>query len=198
MGRTTAVGGTVVRAWGSRIEQVFYAVAGSSRYCQRGNQNVSNTLTEQSDQVDAVEARIPAAPEAVVGSVPAAKPVAEAAAKVDADAPAEPAVDEAPAKPVKRAKSTAKKTRTVELTLTVTGTMDGDWQADLLHGTQRVVQGLTIPAIAVSRAAKELHEDIFSGIETVLEAARDQHRTRMEELEAELAKVKQALAELSD
>jgi hypothetical protein len=167
---------------------------------------VSNTLTEQSDQVDAVEAKIPAAPEAVVESVPAAKPVPESSVKPVADpsvkpvadTAAEPVQDEAPAKPVKRAKSTAKKTRTVELTLTVTGTMDGDWQADLLHGTQRVVQGLTIPAIAVSRAAKELHEDIFSGIETVLEAARDQHRTRMEELEAELAKVKQALAELSD
>lgn len=158
---------------------------------------MSNTLTEQSDQVDAVEAKVPAAHEAVVESVPAAKPVADEGAK-PAEAAAEPVAEEAPAKPVKRAKSTAKKTRTVELTLTVTGTMDGDWQADLLHGTQRVVQGLTIPAIAVSKAAKELHEDIFSGIETVLEAARDQHRTRMEELEAELAKVKQALAELSD
>jgi hypothetical protein len=160
---------------------------------------VSNTLTEQSDQVDAVEAKVPAAPEAVAESVPAAKPVADGApVKPSVEAAAEPVAEEAPAKPVKRAKSTAKKTRTVELTLTVTGTMDGDWQADLLHGTQRVVQGLTIPAIAVSKAAKELHEDIFMGIETVLEAARDQHRTRMEELEAELAKVKQALAELSD
>jgi len=159
---------------------------------------VSNALTEQSDQVDAVETTIPAAPKAVAESVPAAKPVPETSAKPVADTAAESVQEEAPAKPVKRAKSTAKKTRTVELTLTVTGTMDGDWQADLLHGTQRVVQGLTIPAIAVSKAAKELHEDIFSGIETVLEAARDQHRTRMEELEAELAKVKQALAELSD
>lgn len=139
---------------------------------------MSDTLTEQVDQVDAEELVAPEAP------VVAPEPVRE----------------EAPAKPAKqtRAKSTAKKTRTVELTLTVTGTADGDWQADLLHGTTRVVQGLVIPAIAVSKAAKELHEDIASGIETVLEAAREQHRTRMEELEAELAKVKQALAELTD
>lgn len=115
-------------------------------------------------------------------------------------------VEEAPApkveapKPAKapRAKSTAKKTRTVELTLTVTGTAEGEWQADLVHGTNRVVTGLIIPAIAVSKAAKELHEDIASGIETVLDAAREQHRTRMEELEAELARVKAQLAELSD
>ncbi|WP_033442737.1 DUF6319 family protein [Saccharothrix sp. NRRL B-16314] len=125
---------------------------------------------------------------------------------VDAEAPAAPVQQEvAPvpqeepeAKPVKRAKSTAKKTRTVELTLTVTGTADGEWQADLVHGTKRVVQGLSISAAAVSRAAKELHDDIAGGIDEVIEAARTQHRTRMEELEAELAKVKAALAELSD
>lgn len=125
---------------------------------------------------------------------------------VDAEAPAAPVQQEvAPvpqeepeAKPVKRVKSTAKKTRTVELTLTVTGTADGEWQADLVHGTKRVVQGLSISAAAVSRAAKELHDDIAGGIDEVIEAARTQHRTRMEELEAELAKVKAALAELSD
>ena len=120
------------------------------------------------------------------------------------EAPEEPVAvasepEDAP-KPAKapRAKSTAKKTRTVELTLTVTGTAEGEWQADLVHGTKRVVTGLIIPAIAVAKAAKELHEDIAEGIETVLEAARAQHRTRMEELEAELARVKAQLAELSD
>jgi Family of unknown function (DUF6319) len=133
----------------------------------------ADTLVEQQDQVDA--------------EAPA--PVQEAA----------PAQEEAPktAKP-RATKSTAKKTRTVELTLTVTGTADGEWQADLVHGTKRVVQGLVIPAAAVAKAARELHEDIAGGIEEVIEAARSQHRTRMEELEAELAKVKAALAELSE
>nr|WP_312865098.1 DUF6319 family protein [Saccharothrix tamanrassetensis] len=113
-------------------------------------------------------------------------------AKPEAKPEAKPA-----AKP-RAPKSTAKKTRTVELTLTVTGTADGEWQADLVHGTKRVVQGLSISAAAVSKAAKELHEDIAGGIDEVIEAARAQHRTRMEELEAELAKVKAALAELSE
>jgi uncharacterized protein DUF6319 len=94
--------------------------------------------------------------------------------------------------------STARKTRTVELTLTVTGTADGDWQAELTHGGKRVVQGLPIAAAAVSRAAKELHPDISGGIETVISAAREQHKARMDELQAELDKVKQALAELDD
>jgi hypothetical protein len=140
------------------------------------NENVqADTLVEQEETVDA--------------EAPAA-PVQQEVAPVQQEEPE--------AKPVKRAKSTAKKTRTVELTLTVTGTADGEWQADLVHGTKRVVQGLSISAAAVSRAAKELHDDIAGGIDEVIEAARTQHRTRMEELEAELAKVKAALAELSD
>jgi hypothetical protein len=95
-----------------------------------------------------------------------------------------------------RKQSTARKTRTVELILTVTGTADGEWQAELTHAGKRVVQGLPVAAAAVSRAAKELHPDISGGIDTVINAAREQHRARMEELEAELDKVKQALAEL--
>jgi hypothetical protein len=145
---------------------------------------VSDTLTE----VQAVE-------ETVVEETPAPAPEAEAAKPVEAPKAEAPKAEKPKAT---RAKSTAKKTRTVELTLTVTGTAEGEWQADLVHGTQRVVSGLVIPAIAVAKAAKELHEDIAEGIETVLEAARDQHRTRMEELEAELAKVKAQLAELSE
>ena len=146
----------------------------------------ADTLVEQEETVDA---EAPAAPvQQEVAPVAQAEQAAEAEAKPV----------EAEAKPVKRPKSTAKKTRTVELTLTVTGTADGEWQADLVHGTKRVVQGLQISAAAVSRAAKELHDDIAGGIDEVIEAARAQHRTRMEELEAELAKVKAALAELSD
>lgn len=97
-----------------------------------------------------------------------------------------------------RKQSTARKTRTVELILTVTGTAEGEWQAELTHGGKRVVQGLPVAAAAVSRAAKELHPDISGGIETVINAARDQHKARMEQLEAELNKVKQALAELDE
>lgn len=145
---------------------------------------MSDTLTE----VQAVE-------ETVVEETPAPAPEAEATKPAEAPKAEAPKAEKPKAG---RPKSTAKKTRTVELTLTVTGTAEGEWQADLVHGTQRVVSGLVIPAIAVAKAAKELHEDIAEGIETVLEAARDQHRTRMEELEAELAKVKAQLAELSE
>jgi len=116
-----------------------------------------------------------------------------------AETPPEPAAPE-PEQSAKRGRkaSTARKTRTVELTLTVTGTMEGEWQADLSHAGSRVLQGLQIPAAAVSRAAAELHEDISKAIESVLDVAREQHQTRLAELEAELSKVKQALADLQD
>ncbi|MBP2325447.1 hypothetical protein JOF56_005832 [Kibdelosporangium banguiense] len=106
-----------------------------------------------------------------------------------------PVAEEKP-KRATRTKSTAKKTRTIELTLTVTGTLDGAWQADLMHGSTRVVQGLSIPAAAVAKASQELHPEIAEKIDEVITAAREQHESRLRELEAEVAKVKQALADL--
>ena len=111
--------------------------------------------------------------------------------------PDAPAAEEKP-KRATRTKSTAKKTRTIELTLTVTGTLDGAWQADLMHGSTRVVQGLSIPAAAVAKASQELHPEIAEKIDEVLSAAREQHESRLRELEAEVAKVKQALADLGE
>ncbi|MFD0918509.1 DUF6319 family protein [Saccharopolyspora rosea] len=113
-----------------------------------------------------------------------------------ADTSAESADNPAPKK--KRTKSTARKTRTVELTLTVTGTAEGEWQADLLHSGKRVVQGLSIPAAAVSKAAAELHQDISETIESVISAAREQHEAKLAELEAEVERVRKALAELEN
>lgn len=128
-----------------------------------------------------------------------AKPVTPEGAPANAEAEQEQQ-EQAPAKP-KRGRPKgggARKTRSVELVLTISGGADGEWQADLRHGTERLVQGMQIPAAAVSRAAKELSPEISGGIETVLDEARKQHRERLEQLEAELSKVKQALAELED
>ena len=123
------------------------------------------------------------------------EPTTEPAAQEDApagDAPAEPK------KPRARKQSTAKKTRTVELNLTVTGTAEGEWQAELTHSGKRVVQGLPIPATAVSKAAAELHQDISETIETVINAAREEKAAKLAELEAEVERVKKALAELEN
>ncbi|MFD2398378.1 DUF6319 family protein [Prauserella oleivorans] len=92
--------------------------------------------------------------------------------------------------------TSARKTRTVELTLTVTGTADGEWQAELKHGSKWVARGLAVPASAVSRAAKELHEELSTPIDEVINAAREQQQARVAELEAQLEQAKKQLAEL--
>lgn len=118
-----------------------------------------------------------------------------------AEQPATPASEndvasaETPKKRTRKA-STARKTRTVELTLTVTGTLDGEWQAELVHSGKRVVQGLPVPASSVSKAAAELHGDISEAIESVLSQAREQHEAKLAELEAEVERVRKALSDL--
>ncbi|WP_019852808.1 DUF6319 family protein [Actinopolyspora mortivallis] len=95
-----------------------------------------------------------------------------------------------------RKQSGARKTRSVELTLTVSGTADGEWQADLTHAGKKIVQGLPLTASSVSKAAGELHTDISEAIESVLAEARQQHEARLAELEAELQRVRKTLEEL--
>ncbi len=118
----------------------------------------------------------------------------EAGTTTITDAPA----DAEPGKPRRgRPKgSTARTTRTIELTLTVTGTADGEWQAELKNGSKWVAKGLEIPAAAVSRAAKELHAELSGPIDEVINQAREAQAAKVAALEAELEKAKQALAEL--
>ncbi|MEV4648764.1 DUF6319 family protein [Saccharopolyspora sp. NPDC049426] len=129
------------------------------------------------------------APSAVATEAPSSETPAPAATE------SSEAQAEAPKKRQTR-KSTAKKTRTVELTLTVTGTADGEWQADLMHQGKRVVQALPVAAAAVSKAAAELNSEISETIEGVINEARQQHEAKLAELEAEVERVRKALAEL--
>ena len=52
--------------------------------------------------------------------------------------------------------STARTTRVVELTLTVAGGADGEWQAELKQGAAWISRGLPVSATAVLRAAQEI------------------------------------------
>ncbi|MGW3966298.1 DUF6319 family protein [Amycolatopsis sp. NPDC005003] len=142
----------------------------------------------------------------VSAPAPASEVSADEAAVTESASPASspeaPAAEEEAPKP-KRGRpkgaataSTAKKTRTVELILTVTGTADGEWQAELKNGSKWVAKGLEIPAAAVSRAAKELHSDLSGPIDEVINQAREAQAAKVAALEAELEKAKQALAEL--
>jgi hypothetical protein len=99
-------------------------------------------------------------------------------------------------KKVQARKAAGKKTKTLELTLTVTGTADGEWRAELKQGTTYLARNLTVVAAAVSRAAKELHEDLSTPIDEVIEEARSQQAAKVAALEAELQAARKALADL--
>lgn len=118
-----------------------------------------------------------------------------------------PATEEADTAPVdsppKRGRgrpkgSTARTTRTVELHLTVSGTADGEWQAELKQGTTWIERGLPVTAAAVLRAAQELHEQLAAPIDAVIGAAREQAAARVAALEAELEQARKALAEMEE
>ena len=92
--------------------------------------------------------------------------------------------------------STARTTRVVELTLTVAGGADGEWQAELKQGATWISRGLPVSAAAVLRAAQELHAELAEPIETAIGAAREARAARVAALEAELEQARKALAEL--
>ncbi|MGW1679116.1 DUF6319 family protein [Saccharopolyspora sp. NPDC002376] len=166
-------------------------------------------MTEEQSSTENAPAQPESAQSPVEPAAPAETPATDAQADTTAadaesteTAPTEEGpkpeapVEETPKKSRARKQSTAKKTRTVELTLTVTGSADGEWQADLLHAGKRIVQGLPVAAAAVSKAAAELHEEISETIESVINQARQQHEAKLAELEAEVERVRKALAEL--
>jgi len=152
-----------------------------------------------SDVADTPDTRTPTDTAAAdTASVDAASADVDPAASPDAapasDAPAAAAKPKkAPAK-----KAAGKKTKTLELTLTVTGTADGEWHAELKQGSTYLARNLAVAAAAVSRAAKELHEDLSTPIDEVIEAARDQQAAKVAALEAELEAARKALADLAD
>jgi hypothetical protein len=112
------------------------------------------------------------------------------------DTPAAAATAKEKPKKAPAKKAAVKKTKTLELTLTVTGTADGEWRAELKQGTTYLARNLAVAAAAVSRAAKELHEDLSTPIDEVIEAARSLQSAKVAALEAELEAARKALADL--
>ncbi len=123
------------------------------------------------------------APAGESGSAPAPGPATESG-------PAAEAPKKAPAKRAGR------KAKTIELTLTVTGTADGEWQAELKQGSSYLARDIAVAAAAVSRAAKELHEDLSTPIDAIIDEARSVQAARVAALEAELEAARAALAGL--
>lgn len=112
---------------------------------------------------------------------------------------AEAGADEEAAPKRKRGRpkgSTARTTRVVTMTLTVSGSADGEWQAELKHGSTWVARGLPVTASAVSAAAAALHADLAGPVDEVIDSARATKAARVAELEAELEQARKDLSEL--
>jgi hypothetical protein len=137
-------------------------------------------------------------PEAAVdAAAPAsAEPAVPTPGDADADAPAADGEPEKRRRGRPKGSTTARTTRTIELMLTVSGTADGEWQAELKQGSSWLSRGLTVSATAVARAARELHPELADPIDTAIGAAREQRAARVAALEAELEQARKALAEM--
>jgi hypothetical protein len=118
--------------------------------------------------------------------------------------PGEPLIAPAPAEAnggtprPQRAAVNGRKQRSTEVTVTLSGTSEGEWTVEVVGGKKRAPRALAVTASAVARAAKALHPEVAEAIETVLTVAREQQLAKVEHLNAELAEARRMLAELGD
>ncbi|BDT98098.1 DUF6319 family protein [Nocardia sputorum] len=125
---------------------------------------------------------------------PAAPKPAEAsgeAGRAGKHAPAAPAP-----KPAKTA--AARKAKAPEVTVTLTGTADGEWTIDVVSGKKRTLRGIPVAGSAVAQAAKILHPEVAEVVSGVLEALRGVQEAKVQQLQAELEEARRLLDELSD
>ncbi|WP_233576528.1 DUF6319 family protein [Saccharopolyspora rhizosphaerae] len=80
--------------------------------------------------------------------------------------------------------------------VTLTAGEDGQWSVEVTSPKRKLVKPTQVPANAVAQAAKLLHDDVAAAVEPLIEAAREQHRARVEQLRAELEAAQAALHEL--
>lgn len=83
-------------------------------------------------------------------------------------------------------------------TVTLTADQTGQWSVEVTTGKKRVLRPMQVSASAVGQAAKALHDDVAEAVEPLLEAAREQQRVRVEQLQQELADAQRALEELTE
>lgn len=90
----------------------------------------------------------------------------------------------------------ARKQLPPQVTVTLSGSPDGDWTVEVMAGAKRTVRATPVPASAVARAAQHLHPEIVDAVADVLEGARTRQREKVENLRAELEAAQQELSAL--
>ncbi|MFE6924701.1 DUF6319 family protein [Nocardia sp. NPDC057663] len=114
-----------------------------------------------------------------------------------APVPDESATAPKPATPRPAKTPVARKPKAPEVTVTLTGSADGEWTVDVVNGKKRSVKGLAVTSGAVAQAAKILHPEVEEVVAGILEAARGAQQAKVAQLQAELEAAKRLLAELN-
>ncbi|MGF6883598.1 hypothetical protein ABIA39_006853 [Nocardia sp. GAS34] len=135
---------------------------------------------------------------------PVSTPEAPAASKpapAEADGPAEGAAPKGAAaksasRPATKAAAAARKPKPPEVTVTLSGTADGEWTVDVVNGKKRTVRGLAVAGSAVAQAAKLLHPEVAEVVDSVLDSVRSSQRAKVEQLQSELDQARRVLDEL--
>ncbi|MFC8380522.1 DUF6319 family protein [Nocardia sp. NPDC056952] len=104
----------------------------------------------------------------------------------------------APATPRPAKAPAVRKAKVAEVTVTLTGTADGEWTVDVINGKKRSVKGLAVSSAAVAQAAKILHPEVEEVVAGILEAARGAQQAKVAQLQAELEAARKLLEELGD
>lgn len=115
-----------------------------------------------------------------------------------APVPDEAAKPAAPAAPRPAKAPAVRKTKVAEVTVTLTGTADGEWTVDVVNGKKRSVKGMAVSSAAVAQAAKILHPEVEEVVAGILEAARGAQQAKVAQLQAELEAARKLLEELGD
>lgn len=132
-------------------------------------------------------------PRSGTSATPAVQPAAESSRSSATKAAAKPTQSS-----TARAKPRSAKPTVGGATVTLTADADGQWSVEVSTPKKRVVKPTQVSVNAVQQAARLLHEDVSAAVEPVIEAAREQHRARVEALRAELKAAQAALDELGD
>lgn len=144
-------------------------------------------------------AATPTTPSSVTPPPVVPKPVASAPESDEHDGGASKPPAKPAATPAKAAKAPARpKAKTPEVTVTLTGTADGEWSVDVVSGKKRAVRGLAVPSSAVAQAAKILHPEVADVVAGILDAAREAQEAKVQALQAELEAARRLLDELVD
>ncbi|MBF6326998.1 DUF6319 family protein [Nocardia transvalensis] len=115
-----------------------------------------------------------------------------------ADSSTKPAAKQSgAARPAREKAAPARKAKAPEVTVTLSGTADGEWTVDVVNGKKRTVRGLSVSGSAVAQAAKLLHPEVAEVVDSVLESVRTAQRAKVEQLQAELEQARRMLDDLS-